>query len=94
MSALSFVPLSQHLVEIVLTQDPAQRGLRQIGFHSWPETAEDFVKAFSPSAARNCWPIREVLTRVLPKKSNEHPALKQKGHWPVRPAPLPGKEDY
>ena len=52
------------------------------------------ARQFSPSAARNCGPIREVLTRVLPKKGNEHPALKQKGHWPVRPAPLPGKEDY
>src|SRR6478752_4839898 len=26
------------------------------------------ARQFSPSAARNCGPIREVLTRVLPKK--------------------------
>jgi tRNA G46 methylase TrmB len=26
------------------------------------------ARQFSPSAARNCVPIREVLTRVLPKK--------------------------
>ena len=37
------------------------------------------ARQFSPSAARNCGPIREVLTRVLPKKGNEHPALKQRG---------------
>ena len=32
-----------------------------------PVAVED-VRQFSPSAARNCVPIREVLTRVLPKK--------------------------
>jgi tRNA G46 methylase TrmB len=30
--------------------------------------AEEDARQFSPSAARNCVPIREVLTRVLPKK--------------------------
>ena len=32
-----------------------------------PVAVED-ARQFSPSAARNCVPIREVLTRVLPKK--------------------------
>jgi len=32
-----------------------------------PVAAAD-ARQFSPSAARNCVPIREVLTRVLPKK--------------------------
>ena len=32
-----------------------------------PVAVED-ARQFSPSAARNCLPIREVLTRVLPKK--------------------------
>ena len=33
-----------------------------------PVAVQD-ARQFSPSAARNCVPIREVLTRVLPKKS-------------------------
>src|SRR5688500_19614514 len=32
-----------------------------------PVAAAD-ARQFSPSAARNCVPMREVLTRVLPKK--------------------------
>jgi SAM-dependent methyltransferase len=31
-------------------------------------TSKPSARQFSPSAARNCEPIREVLTRVLPKK--------------------------
>jgi tRNA G46 methylase TrmB len=43
------------------------------GHPSRPVAVEDRSRAadarqFSPSAARNCVPIREVLTRVLPKK--------------------------
>lgn len=43
------------------------------GHPSRPVAVEDRSRAadarqFSPSAARNCGPIREVLTRVLPKK--------------------------
>ena len=35
--------------------------------HRLPVAVAD-ARQFSPSAARNCVPIREVLTRVLPKK--------------------------
>ena len=35
--------------------------------HRLPVAVED-ARQFSPSAARNCVPIREVLTRVLPKQ--------------------------
>jgi predicted MPP superfamily phosphohydrolase len=36
-----------------------------------PVAVED-ARQFSPSAARHCVPIREVLTRVLPKKGISH----------------------
>ena len=36
--------------------------------HSLRSVAVEDARQFSPSAARNCRPIREVLTRVLPKK--------------------------
>jgi hypothetical protein len=36
--------------------------------HRLHPIAEEDARQFSPSAARNCVPIREVLTRVLPKK--------------------------
>jgi hypothetical protein len=35
--------------------------------HRLPVAVAD-ARQFSPSAARNCVPIREVLTRLLPKK--------------------------
>jgi hypothetical protein len=51
------------------------------------------ARQFSPSAARNCGPIRDVLTRVLPKKGivlerSAKPAFEAVGGLPM-PNPCP-----